>query len=251
MQKLITFAVLGWLAQGAGHALAADRDDALALLERAIKAQGGAEALAKTALLSRKGSGTLTLFDMDLAFTDELLVQRPDRLRFTLEVVGADKQKSRVLLVINKNKGWQENGGVVSELSDQRLTELKEEARVQWVCMLTPLVQKDSAYELAVAKEMKINDKPALGIKASLKGHPDIVLYFDKDSALLVKIERQAKEAGVEVAKEYLLSDYKEVDGVKLPMHIVEKLNGKKFTDLKVDSYRLLNKVDEAQFGKP
>jgi len=169
----------------------------------------------------------------------------------TLDVVGADKQKIRVVQVLNKDKGWEENGGVAMELSEARVSELKEEAHVQWVCLLLPLVQKDSPYQLATAKEIKVGDKAAAGVKASLKNHPDITLYFDKDSALLVKIERQAKEAGLELAKEYFFSDYKEVDGVKLPMHAVEKLNGKKFVELKVDSYKLLDKVDEAQFGKP
>jgi hypothetical protein len=251
MRKILALAVLGCLLPGAGRAPAADKDDAVAILDKAIKAQGGAEALAKTAQLIRKGSGTLTLFDTDLAFTDELVVQRPDRLRFTLDVVGADKQKTRAVLVLNKNKGWQENGGVAMELSEARVSELKEEAHVQWVCMLVPLIQKDSPYQLATATEIKVGDKAAYGVKAALKGHPDITLYFDKDSALLVKIERQAKEAGLELAKEYFFSEYKEVDGVKLPMRLIEKLNGKKFTDLKVDSYKLLDKVDEAQFGKP
>jgi hypothetical protein len=234
-----------------GRATAADKDDAVSILDKAIKAQGGADALAKTGQLLRKGAGTLTLFDMDLAFTDELLVQRPDRMRFTLEVVGADKQKTRAILVLNKDKGWQENGGATAELSVPRVNELKEEAHVQWVCMLLPLVQKDSPYQLATAKEIKIGDNAAAGVKVSLKGQPDITLYFDKDSGLLVKVERKAKEAGVDVDKEYFFSDYKEVNGVKLPMRALEKLNGKKFIDLKVESYKLLDKVDEAQFGKP
>jgi hypothetical protein len=251
MRRILALVVLGCVFAGYGRARAADKDDAVAILDKAIKAQGGADALAKAVQFIRKGTGTLTLIEMDFAITDELLVQRPHRLRLTREVVGPDKQKTRVVLVLNKDMGWQENGGVAAELSEQRVSELKEEVRVQSVCLLLPLVLKDSAYQLATAKEILVDGKAAAGVRASLKGHPDITLYFDKDSGLLVKIDRKAKEAGIEVDKEHFFSDYKEVDGVKLPTRAFEKLNGKKFTDLKVDSYKLLDRVDEAQFGKP
>jgi hypothetical protein len=251
MRKNLALAVLCCLCVGVGRAPAAERDDAVAILDQAIKAQGGADALAKAAQRSQKGGGAVTLSDKDYEFTDELILQLPDRIRHTIVVTTPDKQKARVVQVVNKDRGWYDNGGVVEELSEQRLGELKEEAHVQWLRLLVPLVKKDSAYQLAVLKETKVNDKPAVGVKASLKGHPDIHLYFDKESALLVKIERQAQEQGVEVAKEYFFSDYKEVEGVKLPVRTVEKLNGKKFLDLKVESYKLLNKVEDAQFAKP
>jgi len=252
MRRFSIWSILGCLLIGVGGARAAEKDDALAILNTAIKAHGGADRLEKATQMLRKGSGTVTLFDTDSAIADELLVSLPDRLRLTIEIAGPDKkQKVRAIVVANKDKGWQENGGAVDELSEARLSELHEEARVQYVSLLFPLARKDAAYDLTLLKDVKIDGRGAVGVKASLKGHPDISLIFDKENALLSKVALKTKEGGVEVDKEYLFSEHKEVDGAKLPMHIAIKLNGKKYIDLKVDSYKLLSKVDETEFGKP
>jgi hypothetical protein len=252
MRKFRVLAVVGCMLIGARLARATEKDDALAILNTAIKAHGGADKLEKAAQMVRKGTGTVTLFDMDSTIVDELLVQLPDRLRLTVEIASADKkQKVRAIVVANKDKGWQENGGAVDELSEPRLAELREEAHVQWVSLLFPLVKKDAAYELIPLKDVKIDGRGAMGVKVSLKGHPDISLVFDKENALLSKVALKTKEGGVEVDKEFFFSEHKEVDGAKLPMHIAVRLNGKKYVDLKVESYKFLSKVDEAQFGKP
>jgi hypothetical protein len=54
----------------------------------------------------------------------------------------------------------------------------------------------------------------------------------------------------VKVDKEYLYADYKDVDGVKLPGKQTDYLNGKKFSEITVTSYKLY-KPDDATFGKP
>jgi len=54
-----------------------------------------------------------------------------------------------------------------------------------WVAMLAPL--KDKAYTLAPIGEVKVEDRPALGLRVSRKGNRDINLYFDKKTYLRVK----------------------------------------------------------------
>src|SRR5262249_25113206 len=129
------------------------------------------------------------------------------------------------------------------------LEELREEAYVQWLATLVPL--KKDPFELAPVPEIKVDGKPAGGVKVSSKGHGDVKLYFDKASGLLVKIERPAREAGLQVDKEYVYSDHKTFDGVKLPTRSVELLNGKKFTQLSSAAYKFLDKPDASAFDKP
>ena len=76
-------------------------------------------------------------------------------------------------------------------------------------------------------------------------------LYFDKGTHLLVKVERVSEEAGVKLDKEYLLSDPKEFDGVKLPTRLVETLGGKKASESTFTSYKFPSKPDDAAFAKP
>jgi hypothetical protein len=249
MRNTIALLVVGIALFGARQAVASERDDALEILGKAIKAHGGEDALAKAAQLNRKGAGTITIFDKELSIADDLTVALPDRMRLVLEVTQ-DKQKVSLTQVVNGSVGWQDNGGAVVELTNERLTELQEEAYVQWISLLIPLM-KDKEFNLKPLQSTKINSRPVVGVKVARKSRPDVSFYFDAESGLLVKIQRRTKQAGVEVQKDTSLGDYKEVDGVKLPFQIVEMLNDKKFAEVKIASYRLLPKVDERFFGKP
>jgi hypothetical protein len=115
---------------------------------------------------------------------------------------------------------------------------------------LAPLLVGDT-YKLELIGEAKVSDKPAVGVRVSAKGHKDISLFFDKESGLLVKTQKRTKEAGVEVDEENFYSDFKEIDGVKLPMTLKILHDGKKFLDAKVTEAKLLEKLDDDVFAKP
>jgi hypothetical protein len=221
-----------------------DRADALAVVDEAIKAHGGPDALAKAQSYTRTGSGTVSLFDKEIAITSEQTVSLPNRQRFAIEI---DK-KTRIVAVLNGDKGWESVGGPATEMAAARVKELAEEAYVLWLTTLTPLKKGDIT--LKPLPEKKVNTKPAVGLGVAGKGRPDVRLYFDKESHLLVKAEREAVEGGVKVDKEYFFGDYKEVDGVKLPTKLTEAVNGKKFSEITLVVYKL-HKPDDAAFGKP
>src|SRR5262245_49232832 len=115
---------------------------------------------------------------------------------------------------------------------------------------LVPL-KKDTGNQFSLLPEIKVHDAQAVGILIKNKAHVDLKLYFDKNTGLLVKIQRHAKEGGVDVDKEYLYNDHKEVDGVKMPFKTVEIVNGKKFTELHTSSFKFPNKIDDALFKQP
>ncbi len=70
-----------------------------------------------------------------------------------------------------------------------------------------PLTRKDST--LTLLPEIKVEDKPAVGIQLARKGKADLSLYFDKESGLLARIDWRTYHV--------TFSDWKEVDGVKYP----------------------------------
>jgi hypothetical protein len=68
-------------------------DDAAAaqsILDRALEAHGGAEALAKSRQIVRQVAGTMNFLGKDLAFTAEEIMDLPNRFRaaFELSVAG-------------------------------------------------------------------------------------------------------------------------------------------------------------------
>ena len=206
---------------------------------RAVTAHGRGGCSAAT------GAGTVTLFDKDIPITSEQTVSLPDRSRLSIDI---DK-KAHVVAVLNGDKGWQSEGGPAVEMAGLRVKELIEEAYVMWLATVAPL--KKPGFDLKPLPETKVNGKAAVGVLVSSKGHADAKLYFDKDTHLLVKIDREALQNGEKVQKEYLYGDYKDVDGVKLPTKLTENVNGKKFTEITGATYKLLKSVDDATFGKP
>jgi hypothetical protein len=221
-----------------------DRTDALAIVDAAIKAHGGADALAKAQNFTRTGLGTYSGFgDKDLPFTDEMIVSLPDRSRL---VIDLDK-KVKIVSVLNGDKAWESQGGPPEAVTAQRVREMSEEVYVMWLTTLTPL--KKDGVVLKPLPEKKVDTKPAVGVAVAAKGRPDVKMYFDKESHLLVKVERDALLAGQKLDKEYLYGDYKDVDGARLPGKLAEVVNGKKFIELKA-AYKL-GKPDDSAFNKP
>src|SRR5258707_7142976 len=98
MRKILglTLVFAGLLAP-APHMRADDRADALAVVDAAIKAHGGADALAKAQNFTRTGTGSMTAFDdKGVPFTDELVASLPGRTRLAIDL---DK-KAKIVAVL-------------------------------------------------------------------------------------------------------------------------------------------------------
>src|SRR5262249_37997133 len=128
--------------------------------------------------------------------------------------------------------------------------ELHEESYVIWLSSLLPFA-KDTRFSLTLLPDAMGDGRPAACIKVAHKGYPDVKLYFDKQSALLVKSARHAKEAGLAIDKEYVYSAHRAFEGVQLPTKYVELVNGKKFVEVPEISYKFLTPVDEGTFARP
>jgi hypothetical protein len=246
MRTLVRLAAVGiCVLGGAAAAAAGPREDALAVVEQALKAHGGEEAMAKAQTAARTGAGVRVLAGKETPFTEEAVYDLPERMR---SAVAVDKQV-KVVVVVNADKGWTSAGGPAAEMGDERLKEEQEELHVLWLATLAPL--KKAAVELAPLPEGAVDGKPALGVKASVKGYGDVKLWFDKATKLLVKAERRTQEEGQAADKEYLLGDPKDFDGAKLPTRLTALVGGKKMMEYTSLSYKLLRKADEGAFARP
>jgi hypothetical protein len=221
-----------------------ERDEALAVLNKAIQAHGGAEALDKAGMRSRSGKGIVALGG-DTRLTSEETFHFPDRCRLVI-----DLESNRIVLVLNGVKGWTQAVGTTQEMSKETLREKQEELYVWWLMNLTPLLKDE--FVLKPLADAKVNGQDAAVVKVSHRRYPDVRLFFDKKSNLLVKIARRSTETGVTLDKEYFYSDHREFDGVKMPTKEVVFLNGKtKMSEVTYNSYKVLPKVEDKLFEKP
>ena len=228
----------------AAAARADDQAEARAVVDKAIKATGGEEKLARYKAMTWSETGTYYGMGEGLPYTASYAVQWPDRFRMDIKDV--------FLMVRDGDKGWVKMGGETQELSKEQIAEQKEEHHGGYLTTLLPL--KDKAVTLTPLKEIKVGDRPAVGVKASSKGHRDVSLYFDKQTGLLVKSEVRVKaeeQGGKEVTQESVYADHKEVDGLKVPMKMVITRDGKKFVEATHTELKFPDKLDAKLFSKP
>ncbi len=248
MRSLVVVLMLGLVACVGKLAYGDDRDAALAVIDRAIRAHGGESALAKTRYIHRLGKGAWILFGKENPFTVDTTLQLPERLRDAIEM-EANGQKSRMTIVLNGGRAWQSFGAGGVELEKERIAELRDETYVMSLTTLLPL--KEKTITLSAPAGSNVQGKPASAIKVTGANRPEATLFFDNQAGLLVKIERTAKQAGLSLKKEYFLEDHKEFEGVKLPTRWLESTNGNKTIDLAIRSYDFPTSVDAKMFEKP
>jgi outer membrane lipoprotein-sorting protein len=229
----------------------ADDAAARAIVEKGLKALGGADNVAKFKAATFKLKGTFHGMGAALPYVGTWSVQQPDKMRFVIEF-EVNNMKITFTRVFDGANGWMKIMDMTMELSAEQVAEAKREAYANQVLMLLPLV-KDKEFTLAALGDAEVEKRPAVGVKVSRKGQRDINLYFDKETGLPIKSERQVREeeSGRDVAQEEVYSDYKEIDGVKHAMKMVIKREGKLFVDGEVTEFKAETKLDDSVFGKP
>src|SRR5439155_19322140 len=115
--------------------------------------------------------------------------------------------------VLDGDKTWSRTDLEVPQDDTQLLDQRKESAYVEQVTSLHPLLERNE-FTLAALGESKVQDRIAVGVRVTAKSRPEIKLYFDRESGLLVKSAYMFKErtTGKVALREELLSDYREVD---------------------------------------
>jgi hypothetical protein len=223
------------------------RDDARAIVEKAIEAHGGAATLDKYPAGRVKSKGTVVLQNTEFPFTSQAVYQMPNRVRSTFEVTTMGVRRT-ITQVLNGDKVSMHVGGLAQQVPPSQADELKLALYVQNLIRLTPLL-KEKRYRLAEVGEKAIDGRPAVGVKVSSEGHKDVRLYFDRGNHLLVAVERPGSDAlGKPVTVLEVYSDYREAGGLKYPGKTVMQQNGQRYIESETVEFQPLEKVDPKEF---
>ena len=246
MQK--TILMLSALVLSVGTASAQD-DKAKAVIEKAIKAHGGAENLNKLTATEGEFSGTMTIFDMALNFSGSTVTQAPDKMALNISIdIGGAKQN--IKQIVNGDTALMMVGGEKQDVNDEMKSELKKGPLLAEAARLTPLL-KDKTYTIKLEGDEDVDGKPATVLNISSKELKEVKFYFDKKSGLLVMTKRDSVNPATEeaVVETSMLSDYKMVDGLMTPMKTVVKHDGKDFMTMTTTKAKNMEKADPKNFA--
>jgi photosynthetic reaction center cytochrome c subunit len=209
------------------------------VLDKYLLAIGGKTAVEK--LKTRVMTGTQTGAD-GTAIPIETYQEAPDK------VVSILTAKNGVMMSgYNGTVGWVKNQRGQRQLGGAQLAAMKHGADFYGDIKLKELYPN-----LEVVDHEKVGDRETIMLAS--QPSPNIItkLYFDKQTGLLLRILTITQTVIAPIPEQLDFSDYKEVDGVKLPFTIrqssVDDRNvwTRKYTEIKHNV-----PVDEAKFNMP
>lgn len=236
---VLTAAAAVWLAAPAAPQQAVTLT-AEEILERSIEATGGREAYAK--LTSTVAKGIMEFPSQELHATIEFYAKAPNkRLVVTLlENIGEIRQgfDGQVAWLDNPMQG-------LRRLEGAELARVRQEADFHRVLKWRELYSKAEL----VGKDM-VGERPVYVVRLFPKEGKPLTNYYDADTFLLLRQDLLQSTSQGEMAVQAVLSDYRDVDGVKVPFRIEQQLPvGRviiQFRDIRNNV-----EIDDARFAMP
>jgi hypothetical protein len=218
------------------------------ILAQAVKVQGGKDKLTRFKASHSKAKGTLYSNGMSAEFTVETWFQRPQQMKTNLKLMSGNNSLT-FTEIARGDKVSRILNGQEQDTSEKLRTALLEEVYVNQISTLVPLVT-EKGYELTILPEIKVHDRPAVGIKVKAKGHKDVSLYFDKADGWLVKTVNPSFDemANKELTQEKLFSDYKDFGGIKHATKLVAYRDGTKVIEGELTETEDLEQLDDKVF---
>lgn len=210
------------------------------ILDKYIKATGGKEANEK--ITSRMMKGTFEMPAMGMTGSIEAYTQAPNKFANITDIAGFGK----VQQVFDGKTAWEANPMTgLRELAGVELAATKRESDFHG-----SLNYKKNFSKLEVKGKEKVGNSDAYVVIATpSEGKPE-KHYFDVTSGLLVRADATRETAQGEMETETYYEDYKDVDGVKVPMTM--KITNPQFSFvLKMTEVKTNVKIEDSKFAKP
>jgi|GEM_PF-3323379 len=218
------------------------------VLDAAIKAAGGAEALGKVKAMKREYSGKIAVMGADVEFTAAAIDAFPGKSRATIDLsVGGTAIKVLQVLNGDKVKMSVSVGGtdMSPPIDDNTKEELRQSTLLEEIFLLVSL-RDAKRFEVQVIDGVKVDGKETVGLLIAPKSAKGVKVYFDKKSMLMVRMERRGLSSeSKQIDQVYTMSNYKKFDGIERPTRLKVTHDGKDYLDATVKSYEHLEKVDE------
>jgi hypothetical protein len=227
-----------------------DKQSPEAIVKKAIVAHGGSANMRRLLRVAYKTTGTIYSGDTRREYTAETVTDLPHRYKVEMRM-GGPNSKDHKVLVLNGDNGWTKVANAESELlSGEALVSARAELYARYMDLLVPLIEE---------KDIRLRYSGlARGVDAGLReievlhgGDPPTRLYLDAKTSLLVRRSRSIRQGDRMVNFDEHFSEFKEIDGAKIPMKLVLYVDGVKYRELVISEVRFLDQIDEALFKKP
>ncbi len=212
-----------------------------AIIDQFIKASGGEDAFKK--VKTRVAEGHMSMPAMGIKMKIKLSQKAPNKVHMEQGIEGLMSGRQGY----DGETGWSEDSlQGFRKLEGAELVQLTRESNIT-----RELNLKTDFPGMQLLPEVEIDGKKVSVVEAMSKDNRKEIWYFDQESHLMVKMEQKmtlGPQGEIDVT--IILKDYKEVDGIKLPM--TSEVKNPAFTGvLTLSSIQHNVDVDDSLFASP
>jgi len=208
------------------------------ILEKYVRALGGASAIEKVS--SRVEKGTMTIAG-GRQFPIDVYVKAPDKRVSFMHTPNGDS-----ITAFDGKEGWLgAPGRPVREMSGSDVQAARQDADLSFALHI-----KQMFTELRTERPEKIGDHQANVVVGSNPGQAPVQMYFDEQSGLLVRLMRYSESPLGRNPTRIDYADYRDEGGTKVPFRWTIARPSGRFT-IQVEKIEQNVAVDDAKFAKP
>ncbi len=222
---------------------------AIDIVNKAIVAHGGMEALSKARADKVRLKGSMMLLEKPVPFVAETSVVLPDRLRTVVRMNPGPQEIVMTQLVSGDKLGMFINGQPQAVTEGLAAT-LRETLLMNQAMRLVSLL-KDKTLEPMIAGTGMVNGRQARIIRVAPKGKREIKLWFDDETGLLVKTDHPVGLETKPMLQEEYYGDFREMGAFRRPAKMVTHRAGKKIMEAELVEVRYLDSIPESEFLAP
>jgi hypothetical protein len=228
-------------------------DSPTALLDKATVALGGPQRLGRWKCGRVKyeaRSETIPLLRDKPTIVEEYF-QFPGRFK-RLSEVGEGARRRTVTFVSNGDQGWEfQADGTARQIPEVAVASLlRSEHPFADFYNLSRL--RAANFHLSVRGEEQVAGRAVVVLHSNNDFGNPVDYAFDRATALLVRSTRHLiRPTGGELAVEVYLSDYRDIGGGPVPLHITGRAEGKNLLDFTIYELEFIDQLDDALFAVP
>lgn len=252
MRKFALVMMVGALmASGANMARADEKDKAaVAVLDKAIAAIGGADKLAKVKSTSWSAKGTVNINGTDSTFTTESTAAGIDQLKSTF-TGNFDGNEVVFHSVLDGKKGWVRFNDMTMEIPEDRVASMSRDIYLSQAALLI-LPLKGDKFKVESGGEETIDGVAHNVLRVVGPDGKDFKLLFDKENGLLAKSVATVQDfSGQDFTQESSYKDFKDFGGVRVATKVSRKRDGDRFLEEEVTVFKASETVDPKTFAEP
>ena len=210
----------------------------------AVDAYGGLEKLqaVKNTVTEARASANTPMGPMEMGVKQYQVY--PDKLRQDLKM-----PQGEMSVAFDGTSGFAMTPMGPQPLPPEMTASMKDGIFREPIWLLVSLAQDGSSIQYAGTEE--VMGKPTAIVLVPQPSGEILSVFISEETHYIVKMAFRETEQGVVLNKETLLDDYRDVDGVQMPHHIQQSVDGELYTETRISSVTLNAELDESLFQEP